>query len=246
MKKIIGKLYLYKALAAFVLVMLILGPFIVLPYIFGKRFGARFSYPVMRIWALSFVFPIAGTRFRVRGQKHIRKGEVYVYVANHNSLLDSVALVHAIPFPMKPLAKAEMARIPLFGFVYRFMTIMVDRNNAESRRRSLLQMKDCLANGVSVTIFPEGRMNTGTEAMLPFYDGAFHLAIETGTPILPVVLQGTRALLPPDKNLKLSSGTIDIQILTPINTTGMQTSDSGRLKSITRDLMLAVCTQHSE
>ena len=242
MKKIVLKAYLYWALSVFAVVMLVAAPFIVLPYLFGTRTGAKFSYPVMRIWAAAFIFPIAGIYFRVKGRNNIAKGQAYVYVANHNSLLDTPALIFAVPNPMQPLGKTEMTKIPFFGLLYSYMVVLVDRSSAASRRASLQTMKDRLAMGISVLLFPEGTMNKGSEPMQAFYDGAFHLAIEAQVPLLPIVLTGTKKLLPPSKSMKLLPGVISVQILNPIITKGLQQTDVSKLKEQTRALMLEKLT----
>ena len=88
---------------------------------------------------------------------------------------------------IRVLGKAEMAKVPLFGFIYRSAAVMVDRSSAEKRAKSVLQLKSVLKKGVSIVIAPEGTFNMTHKPLKEFYDGAFKIAIETQTPIKPVL-----------------------------------------------------------
>jgi 1-acyl-sn-glycerol-3-phosphate acyltransferase len=120
----------------------------------------------------------------------------YVFVANHISYLDIPVIFRAIrPHMIRVLGKAEMARIPLFGTLYKMAVVMVDRSSTENRARSLLVLKKMLQRQISVFIFPEGTFNESGQPLKAFYPGAFQLAIETNTPIRPVVFLGTHRLM---------------------------------------------------
>jgi 1-acyl-sn-glycerol-3-phosphate acyltransferase len=85
------------------------------------------------------------------------------------------------------LGKAEMAKIPIFGFLYRNSAVMVDRENAEKRAKSVEQLKSVIKKGISIVIAPEGTFNMTHKPLKEFYDGAFKIAIETQTPIKPIL-----------------------------------------------------------
>ena len=85
------------------------------------------------------------------------------------------------------LGKSEMAKIPVFGFFYRNAVVMVDRSSAEKRARSVKILKSVIRKGISVVIAPEGTFNFTTKPLKEFYDGAFRIAIETQTPIKPIL-----------------------------------------------------------
>lgn len=92
---------------------------------------------------------------------------------------------------MRVLGKAEMAKIPIFGFLYRCAAVMVERGDPQKRARSVDQLKSVLRKGISIVIAPEGTFNMTHEPLKEFYDGAFKIAIETQTPIKPVLFLDT-------------------------------------------------------
>ena len=126
----------------------------------------------------------------------VKPNTAYIYVCNHSSYLDPIAVVLAIPGSFKPLGKIEMVKVPVFGLIYRKVVVLIDRASKESRARSVEELKAGLAKGQSILVFPEGTMNHSNKALTDFYDGAFRLAIETGTPIVPMVIVNPRNLFP--------------------------------------------------
>jgi 1-acyl-sn-glycerol-3-phosphate acyltransferase len=118
-------------------------------------------------------------------------GENYIFIANHSSYLDTPMIFRCMPSMVLPLATESFSKVPLFGFLYKKMTIMVDRNSVQSRRRSVRRMRRALSSGKSIFIFPEGGIVSSGKTLNSFYDGAFRLAIESGIPILPVIFPDT-------------------------------------------------------
>ena len=92
-----------------------------------------------------------------------------------------------------------MAKIPVFGLIYKRGSILVDRNDKNSRRNSFKKMKEVLNMGMHMCIYPEGTRNKTEMPLKEFHDGAFKLAIETETGILPALIFNTKKVLPPDK-----------------------------------------------
>jgi len=128
--------------------------------------------------------------FETRGVRIRDPRRPYVAVSNHESYGD-IFLISHLPWEMKWLAKVELLRIPVFGWMMRMAgDVPVHRGRAASRKDAILACRDRLAKRVSVMIFPEGT-RSADGAMLPFRDGAFLLALETGTPILPLAVAGT-------------------------------------------------------
>lgn len=170
-------------------------------------------------------------RFKTRGRlKDPRRP--YVVVANHESYAD-VFLLSRFPWEMKWLSKDTMFRIPLMGWMMQMAgDIKLVRGNRDSAADAIVQCRDRLKKRVSVMIFPEGTRSRTSE-MLPFKDGAFRLAIESGAPILPIALAGTRHAM--------AKGTFRFQRaraiamhLDPIETTGMSMADIPALKQRVR------------
>jgi 1-acyl-sn-glycerol-3-phosphate acyltransferase len=117
-----------------------------------------------------------------------RKDQSYIFVSNHISYLDSALIPKTFRRPVRPLGKVEMAKLPIFGFIYKNVIVTVDRSSAENRAKSVMILKSILQKGISVLVFPEGTFNMTDKPLREFYDGAFRVAIETQTPIKPVLL----------------------------------------------------------
>jgi 1-acyl-sn-glycerol-3-phosphate acyltransferase len=229
-------LYIVWALLVFTVFMLIFLPFFLLPALFGNR-AMVVTYFFLRLW--SKIFSILNfIPYKISGREHIRKGESYICVSNHTSFLDIPGICLALPGQFRPLAKTELRRIPVFGWIASAATVLVDRTSHESRKESLDRLIDILHKGISVLIFAEGTQNRGTTLLQPFRDGAFRMAVETGRPILPMVVYGAGKLMPPGR-FSIRPGKIRISIGAPIQISGTQ----AQLKKDTYDRMLAMLEQ---
>lgn len=236
-KKILLKIYLVWAVFNFTVIMTVCSVFIILPFVLGlgEKRGGKIAYFFLKIWGGTFGF-CSGIRFKTVNKEKVPKNKTFVYVCNHNSYLDSPAFVLAIPGQFRPLGKVEMKKIPIFGWVYPYVVIMVDRNSLESKKKSLLALKNRLKNGISVFIFPEGKMNRSDKMLLPFHDGAFRLAIETQTPIMPMVILNSRKIMP-RAEFQPRPGTITTQFLHEVSTEGLQLKDLPELKQKVESMM---------
>ncbi len=195
-----------------------------------------------RIW----VFLHAWARFYLaltfRSVQPLNKPEMpedfCVVVLNHQSYLDSVAIFPAVPGYFRPLGKKEIAKIPLFGFIYKQITLLVDRSSAHSRARSMKLMVRSLRREGHVAIFPEGTFNETHETpMLRFYDGAFRLAIEAQTPILPILMPDTADRWDGVKLWKMSPGRNRVFYLPLVQTSGLTQKDLPTLRDRVREIM---------
>jgi 1-acyl-sn-glycerol-3-phosphate acyltransferase len=135
-----------------------------------------------------------------------------------------------IPGGNKTIAKIELSRIPLFGIVYKRGSILVDRKDDGSRKKSYLEMKEVLSSGLHMCIYPEGARNKTANPLKNFKDGAFKLAIETKTPIIPAVIIGTKKMLPADKIMYYKPGKATMIFMDPIHTSNLQLEDIEDLK----------------
>src|SRR2546423_540564 len=152
-------------------------------------------YKVLKIW-MKFFFVLTGVKRIIKGKENFKKGENYIVVCNHNSFMDVPLTSPGIPGPNKTIAKAEMAKIPLFGMIYKRGSVLVDRKNEESRRNSYNKMKEVLQMGLHMCIYPEGTRNRTSEPLQRFHDGAFKLAFDTQKPIIPTLIYYTTKVLP--------------------------------------------------
>jgi 1-acyl-sn-glycerol-3-phosphate acyltransferase len=134
------------------------------------------------------------------------------------------------------MAKKELLKLPVFGWIAGAATVIVDRSSRESRMQSLEKLKKVLQSGISVLVFPEGTQNRSREILQPFKDGAFRIALETQQPLLPMVVIGAGRLMPPG-TVNLRPGVIRIVVGKEIPTAGMAPEELSALKLKTSDAM---------
>jgi 1-acyl-sn-glycerol-3-phosphate acyltransferase len=168
-----------------------------------------------RTW-MSVFFLLSGIRLRILGKDKFKKGQAYIVVSNHNSMMDVPLTSPGIPGANKTIAKAEMAKIPLFGIIYRRGSILVNRKSDQSRRDSFQKMKDVLAMGMHMCIYPEGTRNRTGRPLKEFHDGAFKLALDTARPIIPCIIFGTKRMLPSDRGFYFRPGRLEMHFLDPV------------------------------
>ena len=187
-RKILQPLYTVYAVTTFVIGLLINFPFFLIISIGNNIAARRAIYTIVRYWAHSWLWMI-GMPLRISGHKP-RKGR-YVVVANHISYLDTVVLFPGLPGYFRALGKKEFSKVPVMGFLYRQIVVMVDRSSDHSRAKSMRLMWRVLKRESDILIFPEGTFNETGKPLKEFYNGAFRLAIVTQTPILPIIFPDT-------------------------------------------------------
>lgn len=236
-----SKLYVLWVFLVFTIFMIIYLPGILIPFAFGLRGGAV-SYFFLKVWSWTFS-QLNFIHYDIRGRDNINKGKAYIYVCNHTSYLDLPGISLTIPTQFRPLAKKELKKLPIFGWIASTACVIVDRSSNESRRKSMEHLKDVLKQGVSILIFPEGTQNRTEETLQPFYDGAFRIAVETQQPLLPVVVMNAGKLMPPN-TIHLKPGKITILVGEEIPTQGLNLKDSGALKEQTFKIMKNMIEQN--
>ena len=155
-------------------------------------------YPVFfklaRIWAYIILFGMGFMPIIKRGV-NFKKGESYMIVANHTSMIDIMLMLFIAKDPVVFVGKKELSKIPLFGFIYKRTCILVDRNNPKSRRAVFNSAQQKINLGYSICIFPEGGVPYNESIVLDdFKDGAFRLAIEHKIPITPITFHDNKKL----------------------------------------------------
>ena len=154
---------------------------------FGREKLSDRIYKICRYWS-QLLYLFLGVRHREIYESVHDFNEPHIFVGNHNSYMDIPPIVRLKHQPIKPLAKFESSKIPIFGWIYREAVIMVDRTSQENRAQSLRNLKAALLNKTSIFIFPEGTFSmTDQKPLKSFYNGAFKLAIEMKIPIQPVL-----------------------------------------------------------
>jgi 1-acyl-sn-glycerol-3-phosphate acyltransferases len=145
--------------------------------------------------ALRVLFFFAGIRVRVVGKEHMNTSGAKIYASNHTSYFDVLPLMSALGVPYRFVAKSEVHDMPFIGtFLRKMKHLSFVRANSNSRREAVEEMESVLRDGESVFVFPEGTF-VPEEGVRPFQLGAFHTAVSTGIPIVPVSLAGTRRFL---------------------------------------------------
>lgn len=208
-------LYVIYALVLFVALFLIVLPFVLLFSLFGNR-GRRASWVVVRIWAYIW-FNLVGIFNKNIYEARPIKGRNYIVVANHISYLDTPVIFRSIPFFVRPLATYEYSKIPLFGYLYKHLAVIIDRANLQSKSDGVKVLRHTLDEGSSILIFPEGRFNKSDKLLNDFYDGAFKIAMQTDTPILPLLFLDTNKLWHYDRFWSFRPGRNRVVFLPEIN-----------------------------
>jgi len=150
-----------------------------------KKSWYPFFFKIARVWATLILFGM-GFIPKVSREQRTKKGMSYMFVANHTSMIDIMLMFYVVKNPFVFVGKKELAKIPLFGFFYKRTCILVDRNDAESKRNVFAAAQNRLDKGLSVCIFPEGGVPDEKIILDTFKDGAFRLAIEYQIPIVPI------------------------------------------------------------
>ncbi len=229
---------IYTAYTALIFLLLVL---IVLPFffLFTLIFRSRALLPVMllcRFIAYGLMY-LCGIIYRFHRNPKVNKKQTYILVANHRSNLDGPVAAISYPGRVRYLGKKELLKLPLIGPIFKVTTVSVDRSSSESRKRSIDRMRKSIEAAEHIFIFPEGTRNKAAEDIfLPFKDGAFIIAVQTQTPILPMIFYNTDKLMPNYKT-KMRPGIIDIYHLDPVDVTGLTEADVKSLKQKVYDSM---------
>lgn len=227
LRKIAQLFYTFWVALWFIAIMLVFSPLVVIPRLISPSL-IWFSYFSARIWVLLWSY-ISFIRFKAHNRDLIKKGQTYIFTISHTSFLDAPAIPAACPVPLKALGKKELAKIPIFGFITSTFAVWVDRSSEESRKKSIDKLIGSLKSGVSILVAPEGTRNNSKEPLLPFYNGPFRLAIETGIPIMPLIIHDAKRLMPKGQ-LGVRPGTIHNYFLPEIKTSGLTIDDLPTLK----------------
>jgi 1-acyl-sn-glycerol-3-phosphate acyltransferase len=204
--------------------------------LFSKKRSSVFAKTV-NFLALG-IFPILGIELEVQGQENLTLYQPCIFIGNHQSALD-VAIYGAIcPPNTVAIGKKEIALIPLFGWLFKLSGgILIDRKN---KKRAISQIDEAVIavkeQKLSIGILPEGTRNRSGKGMLPFKKGAFHLAIASQAPLIPIVISEFGELVSFKKRI-LKSGRIVIRVFPPIVTSGLDESKANEISQYAYDLM---------
>ncbi|MEO1052825.1 MAG: lysophospholipid acyltransferase family protein [Bacteroidota bacterium] len=226
--KVIRAIYSIYVLLVFVLGFILLFPFFLIPIIDKRRH--KLVGVFNRVWS-RFVFTLTLLPYESEYRERLDRKKTYVFCPNHFSYWDIPTLGlnrHNASF----VGKSSVAKVPIFGFMYSNLHIMVDRSSLKSRYATLIKTQEAVDDGRSLVIFPEGGMFTKKPPIMTrFKDGPFRLAIEKQIPIVPVTIPYNWIILPDVPRPLFKRGKVKAIYHEPIETTGLTLSDVDTLKS---------------
>lgn len=194
----------------------------------------RYMHGLNRLWAKLFI-TMWGVPVETVLKSPLPPAPV-VYVANHSSYIDIPLLFYTIPGWLNIMGKSSLAKVPLWGPIFGRTYITVDRDNAISRGRAMVQARRTLDAGRSIIIFPEGSISkTPGEQLAPFKDGAFQLAVAAGVPIVPVTMPLNHRFMPDVDGLRVRHSPLAIIVHEPVPTAGLTTADVPALRQRIED-----------
>jgi 1-acyl-sn-glycerol-3-phosphate acyltransferase len=196
--------------------------------------GRRYAHELVRVMGRLF-FVFSGIPIRVDWRFRPDPKKAYVYCANHFSYLDIAVTGVIVPGFYAYIGKKSVKNIPLFGYMFARLHIMVDRDAARSRAYSLGKSIRVLGAGRSIIIFPEGGISAQEPPKMthPFKDGAFVMAIQQQVPIVPLTLVNNYKILPDKSPIRMRWGQVNVVFHEPISTIGLTQADMPALKEKT-------------
>jgi 1-acyl-sn-glycerol-3-phosphate acyltransferase len=229
-------IYCVYAILLFILIMFLVLPFVLISLLLGKITGGNIIYQLCRYWGIIW-YALIGVRHKEIYEHPHDRSRQYIFVANHISYMDIPPIVLIAHQPVRVLGKYEMVKVPVFGWIYRAAVILVDRRDSDTRSRSVRALKSALKHHISIFIFPEGTFNETGQPLKSFYDGAFRIAIETQTPIKPVLFVDTLDRLHYRGLFELTPGMSRVVYLEEVSVTGLGVKDIQALKQQVYSIM---------
>ncbi len=188
---------------------------------------------VKRFWKR--LLKISHTQLEVFHADRLNPKRSYVYMSNHQSILDIPVGLGSVPQSVRMVAKEGLFKIPFFGAAMAGTGfIPIDRRNITKAKGQLNQAQTRLQEGISVWIFPEGTRSRSLE-LLPLKKGGFHVALALGVPIVPVWIEGAAKALPSDTLKVLPNQTIRVYFGHPIETAHLTREDLAVLMKQVRE-----------
>ena len=184
-------------------------------------FDERAAYRLCQVWVRINLL-ICGVRVRTQRLAPLDPNAPYVFMSNHRSQFDILAVIFALPeFQLRWVAKVELTRVPVFGWALRRTGhIIIDRRDTTQAVRSLRAAELRMRDGISVMIFPEGTRGTPDDTLLPFKKGGFMMALDTGVPIVPMAVRHSDKILP-RRAWRVTPGEIEVVVGRPIPVAGV-------------------------
>lgn len=212
----------------FALTFLVLYPVFVLLLWSPKSY--KLANHLRRFWA-RLIMLLSGIFIKIEYETPLPKNQVMVFVSNHTSYLDILAMALTVKGNFMFLAKQELAKIPLFGIFFRTVDLAVNRNSPTAAAASFKKASQRLSLGTHAILFPEGTIGSQVPKLKKFKPGAFKLALDCNKSIVPVTLLSNWKLLPDNKGLQAQPGIMRVFVHRPIDTSSLNNQDVHVLSS---------------
>ncbi len=214
---------------------LLFAPFLIL-FTLSEKTYPQFFWLARNIWASTILYGM-GCPPRITYAQRLERRQSYVLVANHTSMLDIMLMLRVSRNPFVFVGKKELGSIPIFGFFYKRVCILVDREDSRSRSSVYRRAQRRLHDGLSICIFPEGGVPEESVILDTFKDGAFRMAIAHQIPIVPVTFYDNKRRLP-FPFFSGSPGQLRTRVHPFFQTSGLSIADRIELREDVRKLLL--------
>lgn len=219
--KFVGKLWNYWCLfAAGALILIFAPPLMLYASITGNnKIVQRAAMLGAALW-----LRLCGVKTDLRGRENLKPDESYVFVSNHRSYLETAVVEAHLGRHVGIISKKELLKLPVAGRLMGYIDMLaIDRSNPKRAVETMNEAAQKIKNGLSVVVFAEGTRAYPNE-LLPFKKGAFHLAIESGAPVIPIAVKNSDVLMG-KKTGGAQPGTITVVLLPPIKTGGLSSEN---------------------
>ncbi|GAB3291651.1 HAD-IB family hydrolase [Parahaliea aestuarii] len=208
----------------------------------SRRDSLNFSFSLFADTASALI----GLHLNVKGEEHLWSQRPAVFIFNHQSKADVVIMASLLRRDIAGVGKQEIRKLPVIGKVLEMGgVVMIDRANARSAIDAMAPLVDAMREeGKSVVLAPEGTRSVGPR-LQPFKKGAFHLAMQAGVPIVPVVIRNAGDVAPKG-DFVFRPATVDVEVLPPVETSGWRKEDIDEHVREVRNLFLAALHQPQE
>jgi len=207
------------------------------------RWYHLFYWVARNLWAIPILYGMGFFPRIRRGYAISNNRHSYMLVANHTSMMDIMLMFYCSKNPFVFVGKKELSKLPLFGYFYKRIAIMVNRKSPQSKKEVYTQAMQRIQNGLSICIFPEGGVPDDECIILDkFKDGAFRIAIECQIPIVPMVFYDAKKRFP-FHFFAGSMGRMRVDILPPVPTEGKSLTEKESLQEEVRALILQRLTE---
>ncbi|OXA81811.1 1-acyl-sn-glycerol-3-phosphate acyltransferase [Flavobacterium columnare] len=214
---------------------LIMSPFLTLSL--SKDSWYPYFFKMARLWAKIVLYGM-GFHYKIKSEQPVLPNHSYMFIANHTSMTDIMLMLAVVKNPFVFVGKKELVKIPIFGFFYKRAAIMVDRDSMRSRSEVYERAKARINQGLSICIFPEGKVPDDESVILDeFKSGAFNIAIDHELTIVPIVFYDNKNLFS-YTFFSGKPGCLRVQFLSFVKTTGMTHEDKKIIKDKSRKLIL--------